>query len=167
MTALTAVPNHPVFFYRHLIQINSRSVPAWTMLHMNRISIAALNFARLGAVLAVLLFAPLTASATDSAAQSWSHPEHGTVSDYHANPVPSAAAHQGTPTNTPLHCHLMYHPAQATGLSQKPVENDLPLLALNPASVPAQETEARLPVASAQPCFAAPPRFILFGNFRS
>ncbi len=133
---------------------------------MNKISIAALNFARLGAILAVLLFAPLTASAADSAAQSRSHPEHGTIGDYRADPVSGTIAHQGTPTDTPLHCHLMYHPMQANGLSQKPVENDLPLLAMNPASVPTRETEAR-PVASAQPCFAAPPRFILFGNFRS
>lgn len=137
------------------------------MFQMNRISITALNFARLGAVLAVLLFAPLTASATDSTAQSRSHPEHCTIGDYRADPVSGTIAHQGTPTDTPLHCHLMYQPVQANGLSQKPVENDLPLLALNPAFVPARETEARLPVASAQPCFAAPPRFILFGNFRS
>jgi hypothetical protein len=151
-----------------LIYINVQGAPASIMLHMSKVRIMVSGIARSAAILAVLLLAPLTASAAGSAAHFRlpTGTEHGSAGNYRVAPPPGTVRHV-TPTDTPLHCHLMYHPVQADGLSQKPVENDLPLLALIPAAVPAPKTETRLPVDSTQVFNAAPPRFILFGNFRS
>jgi hypothetical protein len=134
---------------------------------MNKVGITGSSIARWVAILAVLLLAPLTVSAANFAAHAWDHSVHGTAGDYRASLASGTAEHPGSPAEAPLHCHLMSHPAQASGLIPKPVESNPPLLALNPVSAPAREADTRLPVVPTQPPIAASPRFILFGNFRS
>lgn len=73
----------------------------------------------------------------------------------------------GSPVETPLHCHLKPPHSQASGLTQTSVEGDLPLLTLAVISAPARETATRLPAISVHVPIAGPPRFILFGSFRS
>jgi hypothetical protein len=136
------------------------------MLYMSKVRRTGSSIARLVAIVAVLLLTPLTVSAANPA-HAWDHSVHGTVGDYRAGLVSGTVEHHGSPAEVPLHCHLMSHPAQASGLIPKPVESDPPLLALNPVSAPAREADTRLPVVSTQAPIAASPRFILFGNFRS
>lgn len=132
---------------------------------MTKINRRGFGITRLVTILIVLLCAPLTASATGSLAYS---SEHGTVSDRCADHCLDIVVQPGSPAEMPLHCHLKSPQPQQGGLSQAPVTgNDLPLLTLHVASTPAHEAATCVPVTSIRTPIAGPPRFILFGNFRS
>lgn len=134
---------------------------------MCNFSINGSSIARLVAILVVLLFAPLTASATGSAALSSGHSEYGAISDRCADHCLDIEMQPGSPAETPLHCHLKSPQPQQGSLNQAPVKGDLPLLTLHAISTPARETATCVPVTSVRVPIAGPPRFILFGNFRS
>ncbi len=122
---------------------------------------------RLVAILIALLFAPLTAAATGSAAHASGHAEHGAGGGHCADHCLGMWERLGSPAQTPVHCHLQSPQPQSSGLNRAPVTGDLPLPVLHATSAPARETAARLPVTAAHAPIPAPPRFILFGNFRS
>jgi len=134
---------------------------------MIKVSTKGFGITRLITLLIVLLFAPLTASATGSPAPSSGHSEHGAFSDRCADHCLDIEVQPSTPAETPLHCHLKSPQPQQGSLSQAPVKGDLPLLTLHVISTPARETATCVPVTSVRVPIAGPPRFILFGNFRS
>ncbi len=138
------------------------------MLCMSKVGMRDFGIARLITILIVLLFAPWTASATDPDAHaSDHHSAHAAAGDHCVNHCLGTGKRLGSPAETPLHCHLKSPQAQASGLSQVPAEGDLPLPALNVISPPIRESATRLSVTSTNVPIPAPPRFILFGNFRS
>lgn len=134
---------------------------------MINVSINGPSIARSAAILAVLLFAPLTVSAADSAAHTSAHPRHGATNDHHTGNIPAAIQRHDSPAGTPLHCHLKSPLPQAKGSSQAPSGSDQRLPALSLKSLPARENGIRLSAVSAQTPVVATSRFILFGNFRS
>lgn len=134
---------------------------------MTKVSMRGFGVTRLVMILIVLLFAPLTASATDSPAHSSGHSEHGAVSDRCTDHCLDIEVQPGSPAKTPLHCHLKSPQPQQGSLNQAPVKGDLPLLTLHAISTPARETATCVPGTSVRVPIAGPPRFILFGNFRS
>jgi len=129
---------------------------------VSKVSLNGSGIARLAAILAVLLLAPLTASATVAGVHTPVNSEHAATGVYHAENVVDA-----TPAETPRHCHLKSAQPQASGWSQVPVGSDQPLPALSLWSPSARETGLHLPVVSARALAVTPSRFILFGNFRS
>ena len=133
---------------------------------MGKNSIKGSSIARWVAITAILLFAPLTAPAADSAAHALVHAEHGSVGHDRTDHVPGLAEHHGSPLDAPLHCHLKSPQPQASGLSRVPVADDLPLLTLKLTSAPVRETETCMPAVLAKIPIAGIARFILFGNFR-
>ncbi len=134
---------------------------------MIKVSMRGFGITRLITLLIVLLFAPLTASATGSDAHASGHSAHGDVGDDCADHCPGIGERLASPAETPLHCHLKSPQAQAGGLIQAPVEGDLQLLAPNIISAPVRKAATRLPAILVRVPNAGPPRFILFGNFRS
>ncbi len=123
--------------------------------------------ARLIAIVAVLLFAPLTVSAARSDTHAPVHSEHGAGGDYRADKLLNTVEHHGSPIEAPLHCHLQSPHLQAIGLAPTVVDGDLPLLMSGYILAPARQAGARLPVIASRIPIAGPPRFILLGNFRS
>lgn len=125
------------------------------------------GIARLIAMAFIMLLAPLTVSAAGSHAYALFDSENGVVDTRHADAVLDTAERLGSPVEAPLHCHLKSSHAQASGLAKTSVEVDLPSLALIVASAHARKTEMRSPAILTCAPIAGPPRFILFGNFRS
>ncbi len=129
---------------------------------MSKVSQNGSSIARLAAILTILLFAPLTASATDASLHTLVQSELVATGEYHAVNVVDA-----TPAETPRHCHLKSSQPQANGWSQAPIGSDQPLPALSLLSASARETGLHLPVVSARARVVTLSRFILFSNFRS
>lgn len=150
-----------------LIHINDRHAPKWKIFRMTKINIRGFGITRLVTILIVLLFAPLTASATGSAAPSSDHSGHGVASDRCAERCLDIEVQPSSPAETPLHCHLKSPQPQQGSLNQTPVKGDLPLLMMRVIFAPTRETATCVPVTSVRVLIAGPPRFILFGNFRS
>lgn len=129
---------------------------------MSKVSLNGFSIARLAAILAVLLFAPFTASATDAARHTPVQSEQVGTGVYHAENGVVA-----TPAETPPHCHLTSAQPQASGWSQAPVGSDQPLPALSLRFASAKKTGLHLPAVSDWAPSVTRSRFILFGNFRS
>ncbi len=129
---------------------------------MSKLSLNGSSIARLAAILAVLLLAPLTASATVAGVHTPVHSEHAATGVYHAENVVDA-----TPVETPPHCHLKSAQPQASAWNQAPVGSDQPLPALSLRSASTRETGLQIPAVSAWAPAVTRSRFILFGNFRS
>jgi len=117
--------------------------------------------------MAALLLVPLSAVAADTdahapvASGSSSAYEHDADSHLHQPDCTTPA------TGQHFHCHLASPHPQATG-PVRPLDGDQPaLLAAHPAAPPAQGVVAQTPTTSTHIPITAPPRFILFGNFRS
>ena len=132
------------------------------MFRVSKVSQNGSSIARLAAILAMLLFAPLTASATDASLHTLIQSEPVATGEYHADNAVDA-----TPAETPRHCHLKSSQPQASGWSQVPVGSDQPLPALSLRFASARETGLHLPAVSDWAPAVTRSRFILFGNFRS
>ncbi|MBY0271189.1 MAG: hypothetical protein K2X06_15065 [Burkholderiales bacterium] len=150
-----------------MIQINIRFSPARRMLRVSNFSLNGSSIARSVAIVAVLLLAPLTVSATGVAAHTPVRSEHVATADHHTDHVAEAVQRHDTPANLPQHCHLKSAQPQASGWSQTPVGNDLPLPAPGLKYAHARDTGMRLPAAPDPTSPVTLSRFILFGNFRS
>lgn len=144
-------------------------MPAWKITRMIKAGIRGCGIMRLVTLVIVLLFAPLTTSATGFGKHAADHSAHAaTVGDHCADHCLGMGERLDSPAKTPVHCHLKSPRAQASGLSQAPpAESDPQLLALNGMSHPVQETATRLPAAATHVPIVGLPRFILFGSFRS
>lgn len=117
-------------------------------------------------ILTILLFAPLTASATSSA----DHPEHAELGGAEGHCVGQCLDnlnHPSHPVEAPLHCHLKSPHPQQGGMSPTPVEGDSPLLTFCGTSVSTMGTATTLQAVLLLAYDSGPPRYILFGNFRS
>lgn len=68
--------------------------------------------------------------------------------------------------NHSVHCHLQSVPAMAAGPSQSLKDDQSVTVAPTPQFLPVQEFAAQFAPAAPIP-IGAPPRYILFGNFRS
>ncbi len=134
---------------------------------MRSLGTACFGFARLFAITASLLFAPLTASASGSVTHMQAPAEHGVSSDHRVTVLADTLVQHESPAEQPLHCHLKSPHPQEAGPNLSIVDGDLPLLMSKEISAPAQATEMHLPAVWAHISILAPPRFILFGNFRS
>ena len=134
---------------------------------MGKSGMRCFGIARLGAIAAMLLFAPLTTSAAGSNTHAPPHSEHGAGGDRHVDKFLSMAERHGSPAETPLHCHLQPPHPQAIGLAPTAIDGDLPLLTSGYISAPARQAGARLPVIAPRIPIVGPSRFILLGNFRS
>jgi hypothetical protein len=142
---------------------------------MNRMAkFSNMRYSSVARVIA-MVFVMLLASPTVFAADSHSYApfaleiasENDAAGTRHADTVLDTVERLGSPAEAPPHCHLESPHAQASGPAQTSLEVDLPSLALTAASVHAPKTELRSPAISARVPIAGPPRFILFGNFRS
>ncbi|RPJ44077.1 MAG: hypothetical protein EHM16_16380 [Betaproteobacteria bacterium] len=123
------------------------------------------GFARLIVIAAVLLCAPFAAAATDSPAHAVPCAEHEIGCDDRISVFPDTQERHGS--DQPLHCHLKSPHPQQIGLTPIAVETELPLLISDNIPSFASETGTYLPAVWAGIPIPAPPRFILFGNFRS
>lgn len=144
---------------------------AGRMNKMGKFNIRHASIARVIAMAFVMLLATLTVSVADSHAYAPFALEIASENDVagtrHADTVPDTVARLSSPIEAPLHCHLKSPHTQASGPAQTSLGVDLPSLALTATSVHARKMEMRLPAISARVPIAGPPRFILFGNFRS
>ena len=118
------------------------------------------------AVMAALLLVPLSAVAagahdhSPAASESSSAHEHDTGNPLHQ---PGCT----TPENgQDLCCHFASPSPQATNQVRSP-DNDQPVLAVNLAAFAVQKVGIRSTTHLAPSSITGPPRFILFGNFRS
>lgn len=134
---------------------------------MKKFSMRYSGVARLIAMAFVMLLAALTVSAADSHAYAPLASENDTACTRHADTVLDTAERLGSPVEAPLHCHLKSPHAQASGPAQTSFEVDLPSLVLTVASAHARKTQMRSHAIPGRVPIAGPPRFILFGNFRS
>lgn len=121
---------------------------------------------RLVAVVAVLLLAPFSsAMANGASAHNDSHQSlagagnAGVSQDWLASSAPLEPQ--------PLHCHLRTPGAQEDGPVQSTPENNPPPLIARLISAPKPSADLQMPTVLAGMHGHAPPRFILFGNFRS
>ena len=121
---------------------------------------------RATAVLAALLLVPLSAVASGThdhspvASESGSAHEHDAGSPLHQ---PGCTAPE---TGQDLCCHFASPPPQATN-QVRSLDDDQPVLAVNLAALAAQKFGIRSTTHLATASITGPPRFILFGNFRS
>ncbi len=128
---------------------------------------ACFGIARSVAIAAVLLFTPITASASGADTHTLPPANHAVRGDHRVNVLADTLEQHDSPADQPLHCHLKSLHQQAIGQVPATVDSDLPLLMLQEISAPALVTEMHLPAVWAHIPILAPPRFILFGNFRS
>jgi len=121
---------------------------------------------RVVAVMTALLFVPLYAVAagmdTHAPVASGSSGAYGHDTDSHL-PQPDCTI---PASGKYFCCHLASPHPQATGPVRSP-DVDQPALAAHPAAPLTQVVTALTPAASTHIPITAPPRFILFGNFRS
>ncbi|MDP1717625.1 MAG: hypothetical protein Q8L40_06080 [Burkholderiales bacterium] len=114
--------------------------------------------------MAVLLLAPLSAFSASTDTHAPVASGSGSAHDADSHPhqpdctVPASGQY--------FCCHLVSPGFQASGPVRSP-DVDQPALAAHPAAPLAQKVAAQTPTASTHIPFTAPPRFILFGNFRS
>ena len=118
------------------------------------------------AVMAALLLVPLSAVAagahdhSPAASESSSAHEHDTGNPLHQ---PGCT----TPENgQDLCCHFASPPPQATN-QVRSLDDDQPVLAANLAAPAVRKTGIRSTIHPVTASITGPPRFILFGNFRS
>jgi hypothetical protein len=151
---------------RGLIYINKQTRAGVTIFPMPNASTKEFSLIRMIALAAMLFLAPFSAFAgglehhvAKPAGHSASHHQADVAMD-------SALEHYIAPAETPLHCHQKSPAPQATALilgatsdQQPPFIASAPLRFAHAGSPPIR-TAYRPPV-------AGPPRFILFGNFRS
>lgn len=119
------------------------------------------------AVAVVLLFAPLTASATGSVTNMLAPAEHGVSSDHRVTVRADTLGQHDSPADQPLHCHLKSPQPQEAGPNLSIVNGDLPQLTSDYISATAPNYETPSFVARTSIPVPARHRFILFGNFRS
>ena len=79
----------------------------------------------------------------------------------------SASKLNNAPAEVPLHCHQKSPAPQATVLILEPVSPDHPPAAAANNPAPSTHTISLLNRCATRTPLAGPPRFILFGNFRS
>jgi hypothetical protein len=134
---------------------------------MGNLGIRCFDIVRRLALAAVLLYAPLAIAASGLAVPAPPGPEQTSIDSHCADTTPDVAQRIGSSTGSPLHCCRPSGPAQEIGLSRALID-DKPLL---PAFVVASLSPAEIATfpAGIRPHdpVHAPPRFILFGNFRS
>lgn len=133
---------------------------------MKRIDNKGFGIARLIAI-TVLLLASFSASAVSSISSASATSSHGVWAAHHVNIVYDTLEHHGSPAEEPLHCHMRSPLPQEIGPAQATVKDDLPVPALHDISAPARDAGKQLPAILARIPIPVPPRFILFGNFRS
>lgn len=125
------------------------------------------GFVRIIVLAATLLLIPFSASAGGLAHQA-AKPATQAAANHQANAAKdSVSGLNNTPAETPLHCHQKSPTPQATALVLESVSPDHPPTAI--ANIPGHSTDAISPLNLCAPRtpVAGPPRFILFGNFRS
>lgn len=133
---------------------------------MSSFSYQGAGMVRLIVVLTILLFAPLTASATSSPDHS-EHAELGGPKGHCAGQCLDNLNHPSHPVEAPLHCHLKSPHPQQGGMSPTPVEGDSPLLTFRGTFVSTMGTATTLQAVLLHAYDSGSPRYILFGNFRS
>lgn len=119
------------------------------------------------AVAAMLLFTPFTVSASNAVSHTPTSAKHGVDSDHHVTVLANTLGQHDSPADQPLHCHLKSPHPQETGPNLSVVDGDLPQLTSDSIFATAQNSETPSLVARAGIPAPIPPRFILFGNFRS
>lgn len=119
------------------------------------------------ALAVVLLCAPLAAAAADPAAPAPACLEQTGITGHCPDKLPDITQRYSAATGTPLHCCLQSQQPRETGLPRASTDDkpQLPAcIALFPAAAKVAALPAELPL---RVPVHAPPRFILFGNFRS
>lgn len=152
---------------QHLIHVNTGGTTARRMSGMGNPGIKYFGMVQRLALAVVLLCAPLAAAASGPAAPAPACLEQTAITGHCTNRLPDITQRHSATTGAPLHCCLQPQQPQAIGLARASTDDkpQLPAcIALPPAAVKvtALLTELRLDVP-----VHVPPRFILFGNFRS
>lgn len=133
---------------------------------MSKIDTGRFGIARWVAILMVMLLAPLTASATGANTHLPVHGGHEAAGSQ-VDIRPDLLERPVSPQEAPLHCHLRTVHPQAGGLHQSQLEVDQTPLVLRVMPVLCREMAVHAPALSVIGPGGGPPRFILFGNFRS
>ena len=143
---------------------------AYKVVRMEKFGTLCFGIGRLLGLAALLLLTPLTASATGAYPHSpaLTAPSHsGILGKSQANAFAAATEHHNAPADEPLHCHLKSSPVQAIGPAQATVsDNPLLFTLVNVLTFAGNVKDRSLATGLLIPA-RAPPRFILFGNFRS
>lgn len=134
---------------------------------MGRFGTACFSIARLLAITASLLFAAFAASASSYDARTPIQSEHGIGHDRRVGVVSDTLEHHDSPAEQPLHCHFKSPHPEESGRAPTSINGVPSLLMSQEISAPALATEMHFPAVWAHIPILAPPRFILFGNFRS
>ena len=122
---------------------------------------------RLTAITVLLLLASFSASAVSSISSASDLSSHAVWAAQHVNIAPDTLEHHGALAEEPLHCHMRSTSAQEIGPAQATIKDDLPVAALHDIFALARDVGTQLPAILTRIPIPAPPRFILFGNFRS
>ena len=134
---------------------------------MKRIETRGIGIARLIAITVLLLLAPFSASAVSSISSESASSSYGGWAAHHVNIAPDTLEHHSSSAEEPLHCHMRSPNQQEIGPAQAAIKDDLPVPALHEIFAPARDAGTQLPAILARIPIPAPPRFTLFGNFRS
>lgn len=134
---------------------------------MIKVCAKGFDLARMIVLAATLLLIPFSASAGGLAHHA-AKPATQAAANHQANAAKdSVPGLNSTPAETPLHCHQKSPTPQATALVLESVSPDHSPTVI--ANIPGHSTDAISPLNLCAPRtpVAGPPRFILFGNFRS
>jgi hypothetical protein len=134
---------------------------------MGKFNMGYTGIVRVIAMVFVMLLASLTVSAADSHVYAPFALENDAAGILQTNTVLDTVERLGSPVEAPLHCHLKSPHTQASGPAQTSLVVDLPSLALTAISAHARKSKMCSSAIPARIPIAGPPRFILFGNFRS
>lgn len=145
-----------------LIQVKTGSPGARIIKDMKKFGVSVVALLQTMALAAIFVFASADAHA-HTPGNSGDNAAHGPVFDKSPHELDCTSFIGG---GHMLHCHLTSTGAEATG-PVPPLDDDQPALVTCSVNLPAHNTDRVLTLAAIPVSIAGPPRFILFGNFRS